>query len=133
MSDRKSELEALFQEHFDAEQQNDIDRTLRTLAPDIVYEHPFREHEPPIEGIEAVRAYYKRSWAANPFQRIRIARSWLSGNDTLFTETEAEVGKAGEPAKFIRNLAVGVFRDGLLVREIVYNGPYVAPPKDWSS
>jgi hypothetical protein len=131
VSDRKQELTRLFQEHFDAEQENDIDRTMRTLHPEIVYEHPFREHEPTIEGLAAVREYYARHWGAHPFQRIRIVRSWLSGDDTLITETEAEVGKPGEPKEFIRNLAVGIFRDGLLLREIVYNGPYVPPPKAW--
>jgi predicted SnoaL-like aldol condensation-catalyzing enzyme len=124
MSDRQAELVALFQEHFDAEQENNIERTMRTLAPDIVYEHPFREHQDTIQGFDAVRAYYRRSWANNPFREIRIVRSWLSGPDTLLAETEATVGKPGEE-KLIRNLAVGVFRDGLLVREIVYNGPYV--------
>jgi hypothetical protein len=128
VSDRKAELLRAFQEHFDAEQENDIERTLRTLAPDVVYEHPFREHQSTIEGLAAVREYYRRSWSAHPFQWIRIVRSWLSGEDTLITETEANVGKPGEAPQLIRNLAVGIFRDGLLVREIVYNGPYVPVP-----
>ena len=125
MSDREQELIRAFQEHFDAEQENNIERTLATLHPEIVYEHPFREPEPDIEGIDAVREYYRRHWGAHPFQKIRIVRAWLSGSDTLVTETEATVGRPGEPVQFIRNLAIGIFRDGLLIREIVYNGPYV--------
>ena len=128
MSDKKAVLVGLFQEHFDAEQANDIERTIRTLAPDIVYEHPFREHEPTIQGLDAVRAYYRRQWGGHPFQQIRIVRSWLSGDDTLLAETEATVGAPDGSTKLIRNLAVGIFRDGLMVREIVYNGPYVDVP-----
>lgn len=125
LSARHRELLALFEVHFETERRNDVEACMRTLHPEIVYEHPFRPGEDfLLEGAAAVRAYYVRHWGAQPFQAIVVKRSWLCGEDTLLCEVETTVGGAAVPRK-ATSFALGVFRDGLLVREITMTGPFV--------
>jgi len=124
-SPRHRELLALFEVHFETERRNDVEACMKTLADDIVYEHPFRPGEDfLLVGRDAVRAYYVRHWGAQPFQTIEVKRSWLSGDDTLLCEVETTVGRAGETPRRGRTFALGQFRNGLLVREITVSGPF---------
>jgi predicted SnoaL-like aldol condensation-catalyzing enzyme len=125
LSARHQELLDLFEAHFETERVNDVEACLKTVSDDIVYEHPFRKHEDPlIEGREAVREYYIRHWGAQPFQKIEVRRSWLSGDDTLIVEVETTVGRPGETPRTAMTFAIGVFRDGLLAKEITMSGPF---------
>lgn len=126
LGERHRELLALFEAHFATERVNDVEACLKTLADDIVYEHPFRRDEDyHLVGREAVRGYYVRHWAAQPFQKIEVVRSWLAGPDTLIVEVEATVGRPGEVPRVGITLATGTFRDGLLTKEITVSGPFV--------
>ncbi len=121
---RHEELLALFEVHFETERRNDVEACMKTLHPEIVYEHPFRPGEDfLLEGTDAVRAYYIRHWGAQPFESIVVQRSWLCGDDTLLCEVETTVGGAGGSRK-ATSFALGVFRDGLLIREITMTGPF---------
>lgn len=123
---RHRELLALFEAHFETERVNDVEACLKTLHPEIVYEHPFRPgQEFLITGTDAVRDYYVRHWAAQPFQSIEVKRSWLCGDDALWCEVEVTVGQAGETPRRAMTYAMGQFRDGLLAREITMSGPFV--------
>lgn len=124
MSARHRELLDVFEHHFETERQNDIEACMKTLADDIVYEHPFRPGEDYVlVGTEAVRNYYKRHWGAQPFERINVLRSWLSGDDTLLVEVETTVRKPSG-LESCRTFAMGIFRDGLLAKEITMSGPF---------
>ena len=125
LSVRHRELLDLFEAHFETERVNDVEACLKTLADDIVYEHPFRKHDDPlIVGREAVREYYIRHWGAQPFQKIEVKRSWVSGDDTLLVEVETTVGQPGETPRVCMTFAMGTFRNGLLTREITMSGPF---------
>jgi hypothetical protein len=124
MSSRHRELLAIFEHHFETERQNDIEACMKTLAPDIVYEHPFRPGpDYLLVGTEAVRDYYTRHWGAQPFEKIELLRSWLSGDDTLLVEVQTTVRKPSG-LETARTFAMGIFRDGLLAKEITMSGPW---------
>jgi len=53
-----------------------------------------------------------------------VRRSWLSGDDTLIVEVETTVGRPGETPRTAMTFAIGVFRDGLLAKEITMSGPF---------
>jgi hypothetical protein len=126
LSPRHRELLALFEVHFETERRNDVEACMKTLHDEIVYEHPFRPGEDfLLTGRDEVQAYYIRHWGAQPFQTIEVKRSWLSGDDTLLVEVEVTVGQPGERPRRATSFALGVFRDGLLVREITTTGPFV--------
>jgi len=123
-SKRHQELLALFEHHLDAERVNDVEACMKTVGDDIVYEHPFRPGEDfLIVGREAVRKYYIRRWAEQPFQKIRVLRSWQVGDNGLLVETESIVGTKDEPPRRLTTFALGIFRDGKLVQEITVGGP----------
>jgi len=124
-SARHTELARLFQAHFAVEEARDVEATLRTLTDDIVYEHPLYGEHPDREfhGLAAAADYYRRTWSVEPFRKVWIERSWLCGEDTLIAEVHALVGRDDQPEKHVAAVAIGVFRDGLLAREIVYNEP----------
>ena len=125
LSPRHRELLALFEAHFETERVNDVEACMKTLHPEIVYEHPFRPGEDFfITGTDAVRAYYTRHWGAQPFQTIEVKRSWLSGDDSLWCEAEVTVGRPDETPRRAMTYAMGQFKDGLLVREITMSGPF---------
>ena len=125
LSPRHRELLALFEVHFATERVNDVEACMKTLHPEIVYEHPFRPGEDFfITGSDAVRAYYIRHWGTQPFQSIDVKRSWLSGDDSLWCEVEVTVGRPGETPRRAMTFAMGQFKDGLLIREITMSGPF---------
>lgn len=125
LSSRHRELLALFEAHFETERINDVEACLKTLHPEIVYEHPFRPGDDFfLSGIPAVREYYIRHWGAQPFQSIAVKRSWLSGDDSLWCEVEVTVGRPGEVPRRAMTYAMGQFKDGLLLREITMSGPF---------
>jgi hypothetical protein len=129
LSPRHRELLALFETHFETERVNDVEACLKTLHPEIVYEHPFRPGDDFfLIGIPAVRAYYIRHWGEQPFQSITVKRSWLSGDDSLWCEVQVTVGRPGEAPRRAMTYAMGQFKDGLLLREITMSGPFEPVP-----
>ena len=120
-SAREAELLAAFRQHFAAEVASDVEKTLAGVTDDIVYEHPFRLDT--MQGRDAVRDYYTRTWAERPFFAIEIVRYWFSGSDTIMVEVDTKFGSAGQPGGHVRTLCIGVFQGNLLAREIVYSGP----------
>jgi ketosteroid isomerase-like protein len=124
VSQRHRELLDLFEAHFETERNNDVEACLATVADDIVYEHPFRARDQALTvGREAVRRYYQEHWAEQPFQRLDVQRSWLSGDDTLIVQVHTVVGRPGEMPRETTTFAIGTFRDGKLIREITASGP----------
>jgi ketosteroid isomerase-like protein len=120
---RQEELLRLIEAHSAAESEQDVERTLNTCTDDIVYEHPLYDEDHPdreIHGREAMREYYQRSWSKQPYYDVQITRSWSCGDDTVIAEVQAKLGRPGAPTKTVRGLSVGIFRDGLLAREISY-------------
>jgi ketosteroid isomerase-like protein len=117
---REQALLDVVRRHFQAEEEQDIPRTLDTLTDDIVYEHPF--YDEVLSGKAAVEDYYRRSWGQAPFQRINFLRHWISGDDTVVVEVEAFVGHTGETPRRLRTLAICTIRDGKFAREIVCSG-----------
>lgn len=125
LSPRHRELLALFEVHFETERVNDVEACMKTLHPEIVYEHPFRPGEDFfLTGTDAVRAYYIRHWGEQPFQSITVQRSWLCGDDSLWCEVAVTVGRPGETPRRAMTYAMGQFKDGLLLREITMSGPF---------
>ena len=125
LSPRHRELLALFEVHFETERVNDVEACMKTLHPEIVYEHPFRPGDDFfLTGTDAVRAYYIRHWGAQPFQSIEVKRSWLCGDDSLWCEVEVVVGRPGETPRRAMTYAMGQFKDNLLLREITMSGPF---------
>ena len=106
--------------HFQAEEEQDIPKTLATLTDDIVYEHPF--YDEVLQGKPAVEGYYRRSWGNAPFQQIKLLRHWFSGDDTVVVDVEAFVGHPGETPQRLRTLAICTIRDGKFAREIICSG-----------
>lgn len=117
MDTREQALLDAVQRHFDAELENDVAMTLDTLTDDIIYEHPF--YDDVKQGTDEVREYYRRSWAAAPFQEIQINRYWISGDDVVILEVDAVTGHPGS-TRHSRVVCVCTVRDGKLAREIVY-------------
>jgi ketosteroid isomerase-like protein len=115
----------LFEAHFETERNNDVEACLATVDDDIVYEHPFREGDQRLTvGRAAVRRYYEEHWAEQPFQRLDVQRSWLSGDDTLIVQVRTVVGRPGERPRETTTFAIGTFRNGKLIREITMSGPF---------
>jgi ketosteroid isomerase-like protein len=122
-SNREQELLAALFRHIEAEEAKDVEKSLATCTPDIVYEHPFRPEELVTDGVAAVRARYERIFPRVGVEKRRIVRTWVSGDDTLIYEFDNHLRREG--GSLVRNpgLAIFTFRDGLVAREIVYNGP----------
>lgn len=112
----KTLLEAV-QRHFDAELENNVEKTLETLTDDVVYEHPF--YDDVKQGLDEVRDYYRRSWAVAPFREIHVNRYWICGDDVVILEVDAVTGHPDDTRRS-RVVTVCTMRDGKLAREIVY-------------
>ena len=122
---RMQQLVDQFKDHIEGELVNDVERTLKTLTDDIVYEHPFRDdYSANMKGIDEVRHYYQTEWAKHPFRTIEVLRSWPCTDDTVAVEVYANVEVEGKIVGS-KALCFGTFRDGLLCKEVVFNGPLV--------
>jgi ketosteroid isomerase-like protein len=117
------ELLKQFFRHHDAEQTEDVDRTMATVTDDIVYEHPFREPDHYVDGAAAVRAYYERHLHVRKFTDFRVVRTWTGEHDTLLLQYEVAFTTADGRNATSPGFVIVTFRDGNVSREIIYNGP----------
>jgi len=112
-------------EHFAAESAHDAERTLATLADDIMYRVVASGEI--VHGKAAVAKYYDAWWTAFPDVTIEIKRLVAAG-DWVFCENVATATHLGTwlgipptGKRVVQNLcAVLRFRDGLMTEETVY-------------
>lgn len=115
----------LAREHFAAESAHDAERTLATLADDIMYRVVASGEI--VRGKAAVAKYYDAWWAAFPDVTIEIQRLVAAG-EWVFCENVATATHLGTwlgipptGKRVVQNLcAVLRFRDGLMIEETVY-------------
>ena len=116
---------ALAQEHFAAESAHDAERTLATLADDIMYRVVASGET--VRGKAAVARYYDAWWTAFPDVTIEIKRLVAAGewviceNVATATHLGPWLGIAPTGKRVVQNLcAILRFRDGLMIEETVY-------------
>lgn len=112
-------------EHFAAESAHDTERTLATLADDIMY-HVVAAGAI-VRGKEAVSKYYDVWWTAFPDVDIKIQRlvavgEWvIAENIATATHLGPWLGVPPTGKKTVQHLcAICRIRDGLLIEETVY-------------
>ena len=112
-------------EHFAAESAHDTERTLATLADDIMY-HVVASGAI-VRGREAVSKYYDVWWTAFPDVTIEVKRLVASG-EWVFAENEVTATHLGPwlgipptGKRTVQHLcAICRMRDGLMIEETVY-------------
>ena len=115
----------LAREHFAAESAHDAERTLATLADDIMYRVVASGEI--VRGKAAVAKYYDVWWTAFPDVIIEIKRMVAAG-EWVFCENVATATHLGPwlgipptGTRVVQNLcAILRFRDGLMIEETVY-------------
>jgi steroid delta-isomerase-like uncharacterized protein len=112
-------------EHFAAESAHDTQRTLKTLADDIMY-HVVASGQI-VHGKEAVSKYYDVWWTAFPdvnieIKRIVAAGEWvIAENVAIATHLGPWLGLPPSGTRVTQQLcAICRFRDGLMIEETVY-------------
>ena len=112
-------------EHFAAESAHDAQRTLATLADDIMYRVVASGEI--VHGKAAVARYYDAWWAAFPDVTIEIRRLVAAGewviceNVATATHLGTWLGIPPTGTRVVQNLcAVLRFRAGLMIEETVY-------------
>jgi steroid delta-isomerase-like uncharacterized protein len=122
--EEKANLDLAY-EHFAAESAHDAERTLRTLADDIMY-HVVAAGEK-VHGKGPVSKYYDVWWAAFPDVTIEIRRMVATGewvfaeNFVIATHLGPWLGIAPTGRKVVQHLcAVIRCRGGLMTEETVY-------------
>jgi steroid delta-isomerase-like uncharacterized protein len=112
-------------EHFAAESAHDTERTLATLADDIMYR--VVASGAVVYGKKAVSKYYDVWWTAFPDVNIEIRRLVATGewviaeNVATATHLGPWLGIPPTGKKTVQNLcAVCRFRDGKMIEETVY-------------
>ena len=112
-------------EHFAAESAHDTERTLATLADDVMY-HVVASGQI-VHGKAAVSRYYDVWWTAFPDVTIEIKRivaggEWgIAENHAIATHRGPWLGLPPTGTRVTQNLcAICRFRDGLMIEETVY-------------
>ena len=112
-------------EHFAAESAHDTQRTLATLADDIMYR--VVASGAVVHGKEAVSKYYDVWWTAFPDVNIEVKRAVAAGewviaeNVATATHLGPWLGVPPTGKRTVQNLcAVMRFRGGLMTEETVY-------------
>ena len=112
-------------EHFAAESAHDSERTLATLADDIMY-HVVASGAI-VHGKEAVSKYYDVWWTAFPDVTIEVKRLVASGgwvfaeNEVTATHLGPWLGIPPTGKRTVQHLcAICRMRDGLMIEETVY-------------
>jgi len=129
------EFLAALRKHFQAEIEEDLEKTLDTLTDDVVYESPFTglRHV----GKAGMDDYYRHQWSIAGGRKIDIARHWIAG-DEVIVELRCDVvlkpnkGANTGPEPIVRKaLAILKLRGGRIAREIIYHSDMAVVGSQW--